>query len=153
MWETIKAVAAWIRDHWPEIRDWFGRGPNSPDPVPGIILLGAGGTIETLLGHLLAAGLQGLFEVASEYKESLDIEKHALKDDPSIEIVVGQGQAHCREQGWAEFLQDIANGRYRGVILVNAYGYHYLRHKCYKDLPLYQSDKVVFLRRWIEDRR
>src|SRR5262249_13073676 len=70
-----------------------------------------------------------------------------------ISVTVPPGQLHRRDATWKELEAGIAADKYRGLILVNAFGYHSLGEISYKALPLYKGDDASFLASYLEDRR
>jgi hypothetical protein len=80
------------------------------------------------------------------YDESIGIERYTLADAPNVEIVVPPGQKHRREATWSDLHSDIAAGKYRGVILVSAYGYHSLGDISFKDHKLFKGNTNSFLK-------
>jgi hypothetical protein len=136
-----------------ELYSWFRGSGASTDPKPGILILGPGGSGKTTLGKLLAGEYDLLFDQLGRYDESLSIERYSLTDDPGVEIVVPPGQQHRREATWTDLHADIAAGKFRGIVLLTAYGYHTLGQTSYKDHRLYRGDKEEFLKAFLEDRR
>lgn len=158
-WRDISREAA--RELFRSIADWFKNWrqrkseaePPIPEPRPGILVIGPGGTGKSVLCRLLAGEWNWLLDDPWEYRESLDNEHYRLSDDPAVEIVVPPGQFHRRESTWEELLSHVAEGKYRGVIVTSAYGYHSLPAGSYKQHPLYESDKERFLEAYLADRR
>lgn len=62
-----------------------------------------------------------------------------------MQAVVPPGQTARRENTWADLLANLSAGKYRGVILVSAYGYHSITPNSYKDHELYAGNKDAFL--------
>jgi energy-coupling factor transporter ATP-binding protein EcfA2 len=139
------------------IADWFrGRdqeASKSSDPGRGILILGPGGTGKTTFARLLSGDLDWLSDTPGQYIESVGLESFALSDDPNVEVVVAPGQAYRRASTWSDLLKQVAAGEYRGVVLMNAYGYHTFSTPSYKNHQLYQGSKDDFLRDYYADRR
>ena len=136
-----------------DLRAWFrGPGPET-ESKPGILILGPGGVGKTTLGRLLAGEYDLLLESPGDYRESFGIERYSLKDAPEVEVVVPPGQHHRREATWTDLHGEIAAGRFRGIILIAAYGYHTIARGRYRDHPLYSGDKDEFLKALLDQNR
>lgn len=145
-----KAILPWAWENREEIRrrlaslfSWYRGNPESTSP--GILILGPGGSGKTTLGKLLSGGYDLLFDAPAPYAESIGIERYSLKDAPGVEVVVPPGQQHRRGATWSELHAQIATGKYRGIILLAAYGYHTLGRTSFKDHALYQGNKNRFV--------
>ncbi len=145
----------WITARVKELTEWF----RSSKPVegkagPGILILGPGGTGKSTLAQLLSGKLNPLLDLPGDYKESLDIEKFPLKDDPGVGVVVPPGQSHRREATWTGQLKGLVEGDYRGVIVMNSYGYHSLGEISYTQTKSFlEKGQDGFLPAYLEDRR
>lgn len=155
-------IASWVWDRKDEIvrklTDLYGwyRGSSSAKKArPGLLILGAGGTGKSTLAKLLAGEYDLLLDPPGAYEESIDIEHYTLQGPPEVEIVVPPGQEHRREATWNDLLADIAAGRFRGIIMLVAYGYHSLGQVSYKDTRLYKEKgkQKDFLKAFLEDKR
>jgi hypothetical protein len=138
-----------------ELRDWF-RGGKKDDAQqrPGILILGPGGTGKSTLGRILSGEYDLLLDLPGEYRESISAEEYELPGDPKIEILVPPGQYHRREATWTQLLADLSAGRFRGIILLNAYGYHTLGQIDFRGTALYKErGKSGFLPAYLEERR
>jgi hypothetical protein len=152
-------VANWIWENKREIGKlltglygWF-RGKGRKDKR-GILVIGPGGSGKTTLGLLLSGEYDWLTDSPRAYTESRKLERYTLKDDKRVEVVVPPGQKHRREAYWSNLQADIAAGKFRGVILLAAYGYHTLAAQLsYKDHPLYARKKGAFLGAYLEEHR
>lgn len=145
--EITWKVASWLWDRKDDIGRklgdlyrWF-RGQGAKDPERGILILGPGGVGKTTLGRILAGEMNWLTDAPWEYEESV------------TEVVVPPGQEHRRESSWNELLGNVSADRYRGIILVSAYGYHDLALRSYRQHALYQGNKDEFVRAYTADRR
>ncbi len=158
VWPILQKVgaAAWENKEWvtarvKEIVAWLWPKPAVAKNQPGVIVVGPGGVGKTTLGKVLSLQPDFLFD-PSGYEESLNVEHYELQDEPGVEVVVLPGQKHRRDESWADLNADIANGKFRGAILLAAYGYHSLGYS-YKNHPLYKGNKEEFLSAYLADRR
>jgi energy-coupling factor transporter ATP-binding protein EcfA2 len=150
-WLVLKRLKwAWnnrteILDLLGKIRTWF-----QSDPGRGILIIGAGGVGKSTLARILSGDFNWLLDEPWRYKEDFGIEEFALKDDPKTNIVVPPGQARRRETTWVDVERNLTAGQYRGVIVVNAFGYHTLADISYKEHPLFTGSKESFLATYLE---
>lgn len=89
-----------------------------------VLLIGPGGTGKTTLARLLAGETDRLTAAPWEYGESYLIERFRMGKRDHVEMVVTPGQKVRRPSTWASVQAELAAGKYRGVILVSAFGYH-----------------------------
>src|SRR5215213_3032424 len=144
-WTGAAAAWAWakrdqILGRLHGVYEWYKGKDNRP-----IAILGPGGTGKSTLSRLLCGEYEFLFDAPKAYEESLDTEKSKLKDS-RIEMVVPPGQEHRREATWTELYRDVADGKFRGIILLSAYGYHSFGDISYKLHRAYKGDDEAFLR-------
>lgn len=132
------------------IREWFRSNPAALDSERGILIIGPAGAGKTTLARILAGDLDWLTDDPWEYGESLGVEQFTLEDDNRVSVVVPPGQHARRITLWSQIEQDLAGGKYRGVVLVSAYGYHSLARGSYKRHPLYAGNKDRFLEAFVE---
>jgi hypothetical protein len=140
VWEQRGAIAQSLAT----VYAWFRGEPDKR----GILVIGPGGTGKTTLARLLAGQFNWLTDNPWDYRESAGVENYVLPDDPKTQLVVPPGQHHRRPSGWADVEADIATGKYRGVIVLAAYGYHNL-NLSYKHHPLYRGNKATFLEEYL----
>ncbi|MBY0460174.1 MAG: hypothetical protein K2V38_22895 [Gemmataceae bacterium] len=137
--------------------DWLlGRSDGSESgPTPGrsILILGSNGTGKTTLARFLSGQLDWFDNEPDGYQESLGVERFALADDPGVELVVPPGQDFRRPSTWPELKARLAGGAFRGVVLVNAFGYHNFSTRSYTHHQLYAGSKAEFWDRYRADRR
>lgn len=120
----------------------------------GILVIGPGGSGKTTLGLLLSGEYDWLTDSPWAYTESRRLEYYVLKDDNRVEVVVPPGQKKRREAYWSDLQREIATGKYRGVILLSAFGYHTLGELVsYKHHPLYAKKRDAFLKAYLEEQR
>ena len=138
-WENKREIKRLLT----ELYGWWGKGRKDKR---GILVIGPGGSGKTTLGLLLSGKYDWLTDSPWTYTESRKLERYTLKDDKRVEVVVPPGQKHRREVYWTDLQTDIAAGKFRGVVLLTAYGYHTLGELVsYKDHPLYVKNKAAFL--------
>ncbi len=152
-------VFTWAWENRREIRkllsgvyDWF-RGKGRKDKR-GILVIGPGGSGKTTLALILSGEFDWLTSSPWTYTESRGLESFTLKDDKRVEVVVPPGQKHRREAYWSDIHADLAAGKYRGVILLTAYGYHTLGEvESYKQQAVFTGSKSDFLKAYLADCR
>ena len=134
----------WIWARLTEIRSWFRRGKGTKRS-PGILILGPGGAGKSTLARLLSEkDYNPLLHLPGEYKESIGVETYSLKDAAGVEVVVPPGQRQRRDATWTDLHADLVAGKFRGVILLVAYGHNSFMLS-YKQHRLYQNDKERFV--------
>jgi hypothetical protein len=146
-WDNRKSISKVLN----ELYGWF---TDKGKDRRGILIIGPGGSGKTTLGLLLSGKYHWLMDSPWTYTESRKLERYVLKDDKKVEVVVPPGQKHRREAFWSDLQADIAAGKFRGVILLAAYGYHTLGELAsYKDQPQYAKKKEEFLDAYLEEHR
>lgn len=153
------------------LRGWFaGRaapaesgeeGTANAPPVRPILLLGPGGVGKTTFARLIAGG--GFLppeppDDGANYRESLNVITYRFEDaaDADAVVVDPPGQPHRRADDWDELLGQLSAGRFRGVMLFAAYGYHTLpQFGGYRSHPLFDAGntRARFVRKYATDCR
>lgn len=113
---------------------WFNK-PNAR----GVLIIGPGGVGKTTLGQFLSG--QEDQAASGSYVESVGTEEFQIADNLSVQLVIPPGQAHRRKATWDQRLEEVADGKFRGVILIHAYGHHALGDFSYKNHKLYDPEK------------
>lgn len=130
------------------IREWFRSGGASSvaetnGDLPTILIIGPGGVGKSTLASFLVGGVSAVIDDTA-YSESLQIEEFEL-DSPQASIVVPPGQAHRRDWAWADIERGLTEGRFRGVLLIGAYGFHSIGPISYTSLGLPSRTPEEFL--------
>lgn len=130
-----------------KVRSWFTK--ISPR---GVLIIGPGGVGKSTLGKLFSEDQR---TGTGEYVESVSTETYVLSDDPCVQIVVPPGQPHRMDATWDTVFADLRDGKFRGVILIFAYGHHTIGDLSYKNHKLYKKNKGfdAFLRDYFQDCR
>ena len=117
-----------------KITAWF-KNPTAR----GVLIIGPGGVGKTTLGQFLSG--QEDKAASGSYVESVSTEEFKLANDVAVQIMIPPGQAHRRKATWDQRLQEVAEGKFRGVILIHAYGHHALGDISYENHKLYDPEK------------
>ena len=146
----LAALYRWLRSD-----SDIDQGHSPADEKPGILVLGPGGVGKSTLGKILSGRLDPFGGLVGDYLEDVDVQSFPLDDASGVEVLVAPGQQH-RRGTWNDELTKLAAGKYRGMILLSAYGYH--NHEIgymasYKDHRLYKGDKDKFLEAFLHDRQ
>lgn len=135
-----------VRDRTPDLGKWLkdrlGGGstslnPSQPDQASGILILGAGGVGKSTLGRWL---IDGPTWDEPGYRPSVVAETRS-SERWLLDVV--PGQSFRREVEWPDRIRRLVEGKYSGVILVEADGYHALATD-YRSIPLGDGTLGVF---------
>ena len=150
LWKNKKAVAKKVK----EVRSWWSGADRACDgPTKKILVLGSGGVGKSTLGRLLQSDYDFPIECPGEYEESHRVETYQIGGDtgePQAEVYVPPGQAYKRDATWSELLSDVGAGAFRGIVVINAFGYHSLGEISFKEHKLYDGSKPGFLADYLE---
>jgi hypothetical protein len=155
--KRLARLRGWLKGRKADEQSVKERGSEQSEQ-PGILIVGPGGVGKTTVARLLAGKSDDILSYDSDlYRESLVVENFKLDDQSEIGIVVLPGQEHRRSGTWGDYLTGIAAGKFKGIIVLTAFGYHtfgipYKEHKIYQALSRPRT-KAQFLKRYLEDRR
>ena len=99
------------------LRRWFRQNSR-------ILIIGPGGTGKTTLSHILSGDFDWLADTPWKYEEGYTVDRVRIP-----KAIIAPGQKLRRKPTWAALKSDLAAGKFRGVILVSAFGYHSLGGK------------------------
>lgn len=105
-----------IIEMWDKCRYWMKNG------TLRIAVLGPGGVGKTTLSQFLADPEKKL--PPEKYKESLGVERIELPGGIVAELLTAPGQAHRREAGWDQVLEEVEGCKKFVVVHVSSYGFH-----------------------------
>lgn len=131
LWYSWKVLER-LRDAWraltqpaiPETTEELDVGSVSETRSRKILIVGCGGAGKTTLLQLMCSGPDFLFNVPTDYVESISVETIDWPHGPGTELVALPGQRHRFDRDFAEYAPRIEAGEFRGVICVSSFGYH-----------------------------
>lgn len=163
--EELKQVPRWVWENWEKIPSRYKqvvaayRGRRAARDEPPleprrILIIGPGGTGKSTLGRFLSGEhLHLLLEDPTKYSQSTEIEEYRLLDDTSTQLIVSPGQALIRPLEWAELVRDITAGKFVGVIITAANGFHSFGGTGYRQHALGRPSVPAFLKALTQDAR
>lgn len=106
-----------------------------------VLIIGPGGVGKTTLAQLFSLPPDKTSAPNGQYTESISVETSTLGNAPKVQVVVLPGQAHRIDATWKTILDELKDGRFRGVIFLLAYGHHALGDISYMNHRLYNKRK------------
>jgi hypothetical protein len=110
---------------------------------------------KSTLVKILSGDVDWVLDPLGIYRVSIEPEVRQLqgREDVSIVALPGQDSVHLRS--WPQALSELGAGKYRGVILVNANGYHTLKELSFTHHPLSTThhNKTAFMRECLKTRK
>lgn len=146
VWNERKGIAAVVKGCYEWCRDHLSK-------TEGILVIGPGGTGKTTLSQILKGEYNFLLDSGRSYQESVGVESVKIKGSPNVAMLIPPGQPHRREATWPDLLRDIGNGKFRGIILLSAFGFHSLGDLPINQHQLYKGDANAFLVKFLEEMR
>ncbi len=133
-------------------------GLRSAAPSPGgsprnVLILGPGGTGKSTLARFLSGDVNVLLDPPGYYEPSFGVETVPLLDTPGVELVVMPGQSWRFGAEFQKVSGALANGDYRGVIVVVDYGHHAVEFESWRHHKLATEGKRAFLGRLLAEQR
>jgi hypothetical protein len=119
-----------------------------------VVVFGPPGVGKSTLGGFLASPTPGS-TVATPYRPSRIIERHAIAGDFAGGLVITPGQQDLYDQDWEELFSYLRDGTSRIVINVVSWGHHSIATLPYQETNLYQLgiSKEEFVSRHVEESR
>ena len=133
-----------------DIANWF----NKEHPAGEILVFGPSGVGKSTLVKILTSPDIDRGEIAN-YTESVCVEKVTTTANPKTTFVVMPGQSWRQDSTFEPISAELKAGRFRGVILVLAYGHHTLGNVDLRIHKLFKSGEPLenFATRYLEESR
>ena len=152
--ERAGRVRAWLRGEAADPADASPHDVEGKSPPRPVLLLGPGGVGKSTFGRFASTGVASPFVPPEPYRESLTTETYRFAGDAEADLIVPPGQTHRRAASWADLLDQLGNGAFRGVMLFASYGYHSPgQFGGYQAHPLYDGRKAQFLNDYLTAKR
>jgi energy-coupling factor transporter ATP-binding protein EcfA2 len=119
-----------------------------------VAIFGPGGTGKSTLGEFLAGNLD-LASSSGKYKQSINVERYALKGDLVCKLIVPPGQHRRALTTWPDLYRSLANGKSGGVINVVSWGHHSFAESSLEETKYFEAGmtKSDFLNKYLEATR
>lgn len=121
-----------------------------------ILVLGSGGVGKSTFAKIINGHQRDILDEFGVYTESLDTEFLAVDGHDWAEVEVVPGQERRLKAYWDRIRAGIREGKYEGIILVSAYGYHslgllsdYKQHRLF----VQGNSKPQWLEKYLQDQR
>ncbi|MDX6692982.1 MAG: hypothetical protein QOF02_585 [Blastocatellia bacterium] len=128
-----------------KVRYWLTHGKLQ------VAIFGPGGTGKTTVGQFLAGQLN-LGVNTGTYKQSIEMEKYALKGDLVCKLLVPPGQPRRTIETWPALYRSLSKGTSGGVINVVSWGHHSFLEASYAETEYFKPGmtKDEFLAAYLE---
>jgi energy-coupling factor transporter ATP-binding protein EcfA2 len=132
------------------VKGWWGPKTEAK-AVRGVLVLGPGGCGKTTLGKILSGKYEILTDSLKNYDESLTTEIIEPGQKSRPRVVIPPGQRHRWESEWRIPLNDLATGKYSGLVLLGSFGYHSIGELDLRLHPLWKGKMRQFVRDYTAD--
>ncbi|MDB2687226.1 hypothetical protein N9Y42_08435 [Mariniblastus sp.] len=122
------------------------------EPATRILIIGAGGVGKTTLQKVLNCTFDTQYETTDRLRESIDVEE-AYDHSENRYFINLPGQKFRREGTWEKHLDDLAENKIAGVIIVNAGGFHEIRGEYQSERQFQEiDDESKFLNAFVREK-